>query len=363
MTAAETPAEPEVLVRREGTLGHLILNRPRAMNALTHDMMMAIGRTLTEWATDDAVHAVLLTGAGERGLCAGGDIVAIYRDAVAGGTGTHTFWADEYPVNLQIARFPKPFIALMDGLVLGGGVGVSAHASVRIVTERTKVGMPETAIGFVPDVGGTYLFARSPGEFGTHLGLTAGTATGADAIMLGLADRYLPSASAPALVRALGEMSDGSELEATLDAFTEVPPEAPLLDSRAWIDACYAADTAEQIIANLQQSTEADARATADLILAKSPTAVKVTLESLRRARQLPSLEAVLEQEFRVSVHSLTRPDFREGIRAMVIDKDRTPHWSPATLAEVSQDEVTSHFEDLGPAELRLSALARPQKN
>ncbi|KFF59328.1 3-hydroxyisobutyryl-CoA hydrolase [Cryobacterium sp. MLB-32] len=362
MTAAQEP-EPEVLVRREGGIGHLILNRPKAMNALTHGMMMTIGRTLTEWATDDAVHAVLLTGAGERALCAGGDIVAIYRDTVAGGTGTETFWAGEYPVNLQIARYPKPFIAVMDGLVLGGGVGVSAHAAVRIVTERTKVGMPETAIGFVPDVGGTYLFSRSPGELGTHLALTAGTATGADAIMLGLADRFMPSENLPALVRALEQMSHVDDLPATLDSVTETPPPAPLLASVAWIDACYSAPTAELIVANLQQSTSADARATADAILAKSPTAVKVTLESLRRARQLPSLEAVLEQEFRVSIHSLKRPDFREGIRAMVIDKDRTPQWSPGTLEDVSDDEVASHFTDLGPDELRLTELARPHTN
>ncbi|KGJ72781.1 3-hydroxyisobutyryl-CoA hydrolase [Cryobacterium roopkundense] len=362
MTAVE-PTEPEVLVRREGTLGHLILNRPRAMNALTHRMMMTIGRQLTDWETDDAVHAVLLTGAGERGLCAGGDIVAIYRDTVAGGTGTSTFWADEYPVNLQIARYPKPFIAMMDGVVLGGGMGVSAHASIRIVTERTKVGMPETAIGFVPDVGGTYLFGRSPGELGTHLALTAGTATGADAIRLGLADRYLASEKVPALVRALGEMTAGSDLQSTLDSFTEAPPAAPLLASQSWIDACYSADTAEQIVANLQQSPEADARATADVILAKSPTAVKVTLESLRRARKLPNLEAVLEQEFRVSIHSLKRPDFREGIRAMVIDKDRTPQWSPPELADVSDAEVASHFDDLGADELRLTALAHPHSN
>jgi len=353
----------EVLVRREGTLGHLILNRPRAMNALTHGMMMAIGRALTEWATDDAVHAVLLTGAGERGLCAGGDIVAIYRDAVAGGADTQTFWADEYQVNLQIARYPKPLIALMDGLVLGGGVGVSAHASVRLVTERPKVGMPETAIGFVPDVGGTYLFARSPGELGTHLALTAGTATGSDAIMLGLADRYVPSENVPALQRALGEMPDSSTLPSILDSFTKTPPEAPLLASQAWIDACYSADTVEQIVANLQQSTQADARAAAEVILAKSPTAVKVTLESLRRARHLPTLEAALDQEFRVSVHSLARPDFREGIRAMVIDKDRTPKWSPPALAGVSDDEVMSHFTDLGADELRLATLARPHTN
>src|SRR3954470_4177803 len=167
-------SEPEVLIRRQGRLGHIVLNRPKAINALTHNVVREILAVLAGWEHDDGVATVLVTGAGERGLCAGGDVVAIYRDALAGGSETAAFWADEYTLNARIARYPKPYVAFMDGLVLGGGVGVSAHGSARIVTERTKVGMPETGIGFVPDIGGTWLLSRAPGELGTHLALTAG---------------------------------------------------------------------------------------------------------------------------------------------------------------------------------------------
>jgi len=198
-------SEPEVLIRRQGRLGHIVLNRPKAINALTHTMVREILAVLAGWENDDGVAAVLLTGSGERGLCAGGDVVAIYRDALAGGSATAAFWADEYTLNARIARYPKPYVALMDGLVLGGGVGLSAHGSLRIVTERTRIGMPEVSIGFVPDIGGTWLLSRAPGELGTHLALTAGQASGPDAIVLGLAGYFVSSDRLPALAAALAE--------------------------------------------------------------------------------------------------------------------------------------------------------------
>ena len=184
----------EVLFERRGRLGVVTLNRPNAVNALTAGMASAMLEQLTLWADDDAVAAVLVRGAGDRGLCAGGDIVAIYRDMLDGGDATAGFWAEEYRLNLLISEYPKPYVAFMDGLVLGGGVGISAHGSVRIVTERTRMGMPETTIGFVPDVGGTLLLSRSPGESGTHAALTGAHLSGADALFLGLADHFVPSA-------------------------------------------------------------------------------------------------------------------------------------------------------------------------
>ena len=327
-----------------------MLNRPRALNALTHDMVNVIAATLADWATDATVQVVLISGSGDRGLCAGGDIVAIYRDAEAGGSATEAFWAAEYPVNALIARYPKPVIALMDGVVLGGGVGISAHARIRLVTERTKMGMPEAAIGFVPDVGGTFLFSRAPGELGTHLALTSDTMTAPDAIALGMADRYLPSSAIGTLVQRLAT----DDVQQALAAVTEPAPRAPLLQERSWIDRCYAGGSVEQILQRLDAATETGAADAARRIRANAPTAVKVTLASVRRARDLPDLEAALRQEYRVSLHSLARPDFREGIRAMVIDKDRSPAWTPATLAAVSAADVDSHFTDLGPRELHL---------
>lgn len=345
--------DAEVIIGRKGRLGQILLNRPRAMNALTHGMVTAITTALQQWENDDAVSTVLLSGAGEKGLCAGGDIVAIYRDSIVGGTDTAQFWADEYRLNAMIARYPKPYVALMDGLVLGGGVGVSAHARLRVVTERTKLGMPETGIGFVPDVGGTYLLSRAPGELGTHLALTAQTISGSDAIALGLADYFVDSSRIPALKEALTVTDAVGAITSTQR--NHFPP-AALVRERAWIDECYAHDTAEEIVHALQQSAAPAAGSAAESILAKSPTAVKVTLASLRRARQLPTLEEVLDQEYRVSLRFLKGRDFTEGIRAQVIDKDRKPRWTPLRLNEVSADDVEEYFADPGPRELGLSS-------
>jgi enoyl-CoA hydratase len=330
------------------------------MNALTHGMVKAITAALTEWETDDGVSTILLTGAGEKGLCAGGDIVAIYHDALDHGNETARFWADEYRLNAQIARYPKPYVAMMDGVVLGGGVGVSAHASVRIVTERTKLGMPEAGIGFVPDVGGTYLLSRAPGELGTHVALTAGTITGPDAIALKLADFYVSRDKLPALAQALAHGEAHQTVQA--HAANHYPPSA-LAEERRWIDDCYASDDVEAIVDALQRASAPAARDASERIRAKSPTALKVTLESLRRARRLSLLEEALDQEYRVSLRCLAGRDFPEGIRAQVIDKDRSPRWSPPSLTEVSTEAVEAYFADLGPAELGLAGAAVQQSN
>ncbi|MEC5176539.1 enoyl-CoA hydratase [Cryobacterium sp. MP_M5] len=355
-TAASAVTEPDLLLQREGQLARIILNRPKALNALTHPMICEIAAALTEWADDPTVHTVLLTGSGDRALCAGGDIVSIYRDARTDPDGNAQFWADEYTMNAQIKRYPKPFVALMDRIVLGGGVGLSGHASHRVVTERTKLGMPETTIGFVPDVGGTWLYSRAPGDLGTHLALTASTMTGADAIALGLADSFVDSTRLDSLVATLKRMPAAAAIAE--HAASTVPP-APLLAERAWIDECYAGNDLPTIIARLQQSPVASAHDAATAILAKSPTAVSVTLASLRRARDLGSLEDVLEQEYRVSLRMVAGPDVVEGIRAQVIDKDRTPVWQPGTIEAVTDADVQAHFASLGERELRLPRAAR----
>lgn len=345
-------SSPEVLFERRGRLGVVTLNRPRSVNALTAGMAAAMLDQLTLWSEDDAVATVLVHGAGDRGLCAGGDIVAIYRDMLDGGSATADFWATEYRLNALISAFPKPYVAFMDGLVLGGGVGISAHGSVRIVTERTRTGMPETTIGFVPDVGGTLLLARAPGESGTHAALTGAHLTGADALFLGLADHYVQSARLPELAAAL----ENEPADAAVARFREHAPPAALAAQRGWIDFCYSGDDAEEILRRLRSFDGAgpEPAEAADTIGAKSPTAVKVTLESLRRVRGL-SLEEALEQEYRVGLRCLAGPDFREGIRAQVVDKDRTPRWQPATLADVSRDDVEGFFAPLGGRELQLA--------
>ncbi|MGA8788862.1 MAG: enoyl-CoA hydratase/isomerase family protein [Paenarthrobacter sp.] len=348
--------EEEVLFERRGHLGIVTLNRPKAVNALNAGMVQAMLRQLTDWADDDAVATVLVRGAGDRGLCAGGDIVAIYKDMLHSGTETAEFWADEYRLNSLIAHYPKPYVAFMDGLVLGGGVGISAHGSVRVVTERTRTGMPETTIGFVPDVGGTFLLSRSPGETGTHAALTGAHLSGADALFLGLADHFVPSENLPALAEAL----ESSTPEAAVERFTQAAPDSAVAGQREWIDAAYVHDDAEEIVRSLRSLGD-EAAAAADTIEAKSPTSVKVALASLRRVRGL-SLEEALDQEYRVGLRCLAGPDFREGIRAQVVDKDRNPQWKPPTLADVRTSDVEGYFAPLGERELGLATLGSESK-
>ncbi|KOX02290.1 3-hydroxyisobutyryl-CoA hydrolase [Streptomyces sp. NRRL B-1140] len=347
-----TVEEEPVVFRTSGRAAHITLNRPRALNALTHTMVRRIDEALLSWERDPAVETVVITGAGERGLCAGGDIRAIHDDARDGdGTASAAFWRDEYRLNARIARYPKPYVAVMDGIVMGGGVGVSAHGSVRVVTERSRIAMPETGIGFVPDVGGTHLLATAPGELGTHLALTGAQVGAADALLCGLADHFVPAASLRDFLDALAERPAD---EALADC-AQPPPQGVLAAQRGWIDAGYRADTVEEIVRRLLAHGDPSAKEAAETLLAKSPTALKVTLASLRRARKLGALEPVLNQEYRVSCAALATPDLVEGIRAQVVDKDRRPRWSPTTLAEVADADVERFFTPLGERELGLS--------
>ncbi|WP_326701465.1 enoyl-CoA hydratase/isomerase family protein [Streptomyces sp. NBC_01754] len=345
--------DESVLLHTEGHVLRITLNRPRALNALTHTMVRHIGEALTQAADDDAVVAVVVSGAGDRGLCAGGDIRSIYEDARAGRRASVDFWRDEYRLNARIARFPKPYVALMDGIVMGGGVGVSAHGGVRVVTERSRVAMPETGIGFVPDVGGTHLLAAAPGELGTHLALTGQPVNAADALMCGLADHFVPSQNLPGLVQELSLCTTPAEVTETVQRYTAPAPESALAPHREWIDDCYAAETVEEIVDRLM-AWGAPAGETAASLLALSPTALKVTLEAVRRAGRLGSLEATLDQDFRVSCRAFAGPDLVEGVRARIIDKDRSPKWDPAHLEDVAAAAVARHFEPLGEEELGL---------
>ncbi|WP_329042531.1 enoyl-CoA hydratase/isomerase family protein [Streptomyces sp. NBC_00178] len=345
-----------VLLHTEGRVRHITLNRPRALNALTHTMVRHIDDALSGAADDDAVVAVVIRGAGDRGLCAGGDIRSIYEDARAGRRASVDFWRDEYRLNARIARFPKPYVALMDGIVMGGGVGVSAHGGVRVVTERSRVAMPETGIGFVPDVGGTYLLSRAPGELGTHLALTGRAVGAADALLCGLADHFVPSHGLAGVTEALSRCGTPDEVTEAVHRHATDAPEGELATQREWIDDCYAADTVEEIIDRLTDCGLPAAKEAAGILHTVSPTALKVTLAAVRRAKRLNSLEAALDQEFRVSCRAFAGPDLVEGVRARIVDKDRSPRWNPAALGDVTEDDVAAHFEPLGDQELGLSA-------
>ena len=330
----------DVLVTVENAVGLITLNRPKAINSLTHPMVTAMSTVLTDWEGDDGVRAAVVSGAGERGLCAGGDIVVIYHSAQADGSEARQFWYDEYLLNAQIGRFPKPFVALMDGIVMGGGVGVSAHGTVRVVTDTTKMAMPEVGIGFIPDVGGTFILSRAPGLLGHHAALTGTQFDGADAITLGFADHFVPHDKLHAFKDAI--VADG--IDAALKAHATEPPPSQLLAQRDWIDHCYAGETAEDIVAALRGHDAGPANDAANLIASRSPISVSVALEAVRRAAKLDTLEDVLRQEYRTSVGALRSHDLVEGIRAQVIDKDRNPKWSPASLAAVTTADVEAYF-------------------
>lgn len=331
----------QIETRVDKGVGLLTLNRPKAINSLTYDMIAAMSAVLAEWEADDAVRVVVLSGAGERGLCAGGDVVAVHDSAKIDGVAARRFFRDEYVLNAQIARFPKPYVALMDGIVMGGGVGVGGHANIRIVTDTSKVAMPEVGIGFIPDVGGTYLLSRAPGQLGLHAALTGAPFSGADAIALGFADHYVPHDRLEKFTKAIID----SDIATALAVHGTNAPSSDLLAQRNWIDECYGGESVADIVAALQARGDERARAAADQILARSPIALSVTLAAVRRARELPSLEAVLTQEYRVSSQSVRSHDLVEGIRAQLVDKDRNPQWVPKTLAEVTEADVEEFFQ------------------
>lgn len=335
-----TDGSDQVLTEVEGSVGLITLNRPKAINSLNQQMVDALTAVLTDWADDDAVRAVVLSGAGERGLCAGGDVVSIYHSARKDGVEARRFWRDEYLLNAQIAEFAKPYVALMDGIVMGGGVGVSAHANTRVVTDTSKIAMPEVGIGFIPDVGGVYLLSRAPGGLGLHAALTGAPFSGADAIAMGFADHYIPHADVEAFRRAV--ITDG--VERALDKYTVEPPPSELAAQRDWIDECFSGDTVADIVAALRGHGAGPAQDAADLIATRSPIALSVTLQAVRRAAGLETLKDVLVQDYRVSSASLRSHDLVEGIRAQLIDKDRNPKWSPAELPAVTAADVEAYF-------------------
>ncbi len=350
-------AEPDLIVRREGTAGVIRLNRPKALNALTLEMARGIEAALDAFEANPAVALILIEGAGERGLCAGGDIRGLYDSARAGGDLGKIFWREEYAVNARIARFAKPYVAFMDGLVMGGGVGIAAHGSHRIVTEKTKISMPEVGIGFFPDVGGTWLLSRAPGETGAYFGLTGAIMSGADAINARFADGFVPSRTWPALRAALTmapQPADAGEVRAIIAGFATTPEIGPAQFHRAEIDALFGADSIEEILAALTRDPSDFAQATLKTLRSKSPTSLKVALKLMRAARDAASLEQCLVAEYRAALEVFVSADFVEGIRAAVIDKDRNPRWQPSRIEDVTPQIVARYFADRGADELKL---------
>lgn len=336
--AARAGMTDEVLYSRAGRCGRILLNRPRVINVLNNEMVTSILAQLADWACDDGVAAVTIEGAGERGLCAGGDVRALRSLVLAGSGEAVRFWAHEYQMNAAIARYPKPFVAFMDGVVMGGGVGISAHGSVRLVTERSQVAMPETAIGFSPDVGSLFLLSRAPGEIGTHLAMTGLSFSGADAIGCGLADALIPRKDIPAII---DRLADGDSLAAEVAGTTVA---GDLAAAREWIDPCYAGNDAVTILAALRGHPCPGAQHAAEILAARSPFAVCTALEAIRRASQMDTLEQVLDQDLTLGAAMAQSLDFVEGVRALLVDRDNAPRWQHGSLADVDPAEVAGAF-------------------
>ncbi len=349
--------DAEILFERRGRLGLVTLNRPQALNALTHGMALALERQLELWRDDKAVAVVAIRGAGDRAFCAGGDIRALYEAGRPGGERGRNifgFYADEYRMNARIKRYPKPYISLMDGIVMGGGVGVSIHGAVRVATERTMFAMPETGIGLFPDVGGTWFLPRLPGRIGMWLGLTGSRLKGEDTVRAGVCDGYIGSEGIERLIGYMAEAdwSQGSprEVLASAGIAWEVPGALPNL---AEIHYLFSFGSVELTLRALGDAGSTWATRQRDTILTKSPTCTRIAFRQISTGGDL-SFEDCMRLEYRLARFCMMQPDFYEGVRAAIIDKDNAPKWDPPTLAEATDAFVAPGFEPLGDEELRL---------
>ena len=337
--------ESHINARVHGGVGRITLNRPRALNALDLGMIRGLRENLDRWADNPGVRLVVLDGAGDRGFCAGGDVRALREQILSDDLGpVATFFREEYELNALIAEYPEPIVAIADGVTMGGGIGLAGHARERIVTERSMLAMPETAIGFTPDVGGSLLLARAPGRLGEYLALTGRSVGAADAIAVGLADYAIDSNTLGSLVDALEAGAGLADALRSTSGPAE-PAAGTLEAARDWIDAAFAAESVPAILSELRVSEVPEALETAEALERLSPTSLAVTLESVRRARELDELRAVLAQEFRLAMwFAQTRSDMPEGIRAVLVDRDRSPRWSPETVEDLPATVVDEAF-------------------
>lgn len=345
----ENEAMDDILFERRGAVGVITLNRPKALNALTHDMIRSLRAALESWANDDDIGAVVLCGEGERAFCAGGDIKMFHASAVSGDRAAEDFWFDEYALISFIHHYPKPYLSLLHGITMGGGLGVSVPGTFRVGADNLVCAMPETGIGFFPDVGASYFLSRAPGVTGLYMAMTGARAKLADAQYLGLVTHMLPQKKWPDIIDAL---ASGDEVGDLLRRARAAGGESVLEKQRAVIDATFAAPTVEGILGALDHNASSFAREAAAMIRSRSPFSVKTAFHAWHAGRNL-DFDACMRMEYRVACRIKRLPDFREGIRATVIDKDNNPVWC-AELEAISDAAVASCFATLGEAELIL---------
>ena len=342
--------EPEVLFEQRGALGLITLNRPKALNALTHEMCVQMKAQLDDWARDDAIKSVAIRGAGDRAFCAGGDIRALYESAKTKTPYALEFYRDEYILNATIKHFPKPYVAFLKGIVMGGGVGVSVHGSHRVADETVTFAMPETGIGLFPDVGGSHFLPRCPGEIGMYLGLTGARLKTADCLYAGVATAFVPAASTADVIAGLAE---GEPPDVAIAAHASPAGDAPLAAQRALIDSIFSETSIQEILASLYSDNSDWSRATAAALRTKSPTSLKLTFRQIREGALL-DFDACMQMEYRMVNRVVAGHDFYEGVRAIIIDKDNAPQWRPAKLSEVTDVDIDAYFAPLEEKELKL---------
>lgn len=351
--------EAEILFDVKGSVGWVTLNRPQALNALTFDMVRQMDRKLIAWAKDPAISAVVITGAGGRAFCAGGDVKTVamvgresMKKGEGGGQVLHDFFREEYTVNNRIFSFPKPYISLIDGIVMGGGVGVSAHGKYRVLTGNTLFAMPETTIGFFPDVGGGYFLPRCPGQTGLYLALTSKKIKAVDAMYIGFGTHFVSAEKMAALSEEI--VRSPQNLDAVLKSFSSKPEgESELVPYREKVDRYFSHDRVEDIMKDLEKDSSEWAAETLKAMKGMSPTSMKIALRQIRLGAKM-SFAEVMTMEYRLSQACLARHDFYEGVRAALIDKDRNPKWQPATVDDLSDTDIDACFKSLGPQDLVL---------
>jgi enoyl-CoA hydratase len=348
-------SEPEILFTVEGGAGVITLNRAPVLNALTFNMVREMDKQLIAWANDPAIKAVMITGAGDKAFCAGGDIKTAALAVKQGGASRSAaadFFRLEYTLNNRIFNYPKPYISLVNGIVMGGGVGVSAHGKIRIVTENTLFAMPETTIGFFPDVGAGYFLPRCPGQTGLYAALTSKRLKVFDTMYIGFGTHFVSQAKIAELRAAIAAAPE--KLEKILKRFSTQPAyESELMTYRAKIDKCFGYNRVEEIFAELERDASPWALDTLKELKQRSPGSLKIALRQIRMGATLDFAQ-VMAMEYRLSQACLDRPDFYEGVRAALIDKDRHPRWNPPTLKGVRDADVTACFQSLGAQELVL---------
>ena len=339
----------DVLTSIEGKVGRIRLNRPKAIHALTTDMCSAMIAALVEWRRDPAVKAVVIDHAEGRGFCAGGDVVMLAKSGASDGSDARTFFHEEYRLNHLLFTYAKPVVAFMDGITMGGGVGISQPAKYRVATENTRFAMPETAIGLFPDVGGGWYLSRLPGRIGQFLALTGARLDGAECHYLGLATHYLASAALEDVKERIAEYPD--RINGILGQAGTTPPPARIAENFVPINKTFSSDRLEDILEALEAEGSAWSEAELATLRSKSPQACKVSLRLLAEGAKMQDFADEMRQEYAVAAHVVQRPDFAEGVRAVLIDKDNNPQWEPGTPEAVTEHMIDTIFAPLPDGE------------